>query len=522
MGLVYRAEQITLGKIVAIKVLKREYSDQKIYLERFLQEARAASQIGHDNVVDIIDFGQIAGGSAFFAMEHLHGEDLDQLLDRAGMLPWPRVKVIVQQVMRALGAAHAKGIVHRDMKPANCFMVRRADGVDQVKVFDFGIAKVIDPHNEGGVGLTQTGAIFGTAKYMAPEQARGEKVDQRTDIYALGVMIYELLTGRVPFAGDNFMQVLTQHLTEAPPSLITVAPEAGIPLEVEAMVLKALAKDPADRYPSMAEFEASMLELDGEVRAPTGELGEGDGRVAPTQFEPDIDLSQLTQLRRGGARRFVLVGLMVVVLALAGFFGLRGAGDERSRSGAEPPSVSGAVSGSPHGVASAGPNLGGVPSATQGVAASIFPTAPEPEPLAPESASLTSPTLAKPAKPRRKKPRRSSGRSGRSGSSSSASLPPPPSASSPVAEPALTGTSIRRALTAVDGKIKACRTRHGGIAGMTVKVRFMISASAGEVMTASALKPHATTELGSCVAHAVKKAQFPKGQTKVLTRSFRL
>ncbi|TPV94261.1 MAG: serine/threonine protein kinase [Myxococcales bacterium FL481] len=542
MGLVYRAEQITLGKTVAIKVLKKEYADQQIYLDRFLQEARAASQIGHENVVDIIDFGQIPGGSAFFAMEYLEGEDLDRLLERQGRLPWPRVRTIVQQVMRALEAAHRRGIVHRDMKPANCFMVRRSDGVDQVKVFDFGIAKVKDLHAEGTGGLTQTGAIFGTAKYMAPEQARGDKIDARTDVYALGVMMFELVTGQAPFPGDNFMQVLTKHLTAPAPVASQTAPQAGISRAVDQLILRAMAKNPDERFESMAAFEAAMLALDGDSRAPTGDMGFAEAPVARTQFvsADEIDLNELTAIRPQRGRMFAWAGgaLAVVVLGLLMF--RSGSNGDEAPSGAAGGSVVAASDGSPGGGGSAGsasaaePDFAAAKPAAPATApagsAPVAVAAATPEPAAAAPAVATGRQKSSKQKGKGKgKGNRRPRKGSKSKQSSPESLPKPPkevAASTPTSSGGggdLSASAIRKGLAGIDAAVKACRDKHGGVAGMTVRVRFMIASASGTVQTASAQRPHAKTPLGQCVAAAVRKAKFPAGhRTKITTQAFRL
>jgi len=257
MGRVYAAEHVTLRRKLAIKVLKPELARVEGNVERFLQEARAASTIAHPNVVDILDFGRVPGGPVYFVMEFLEGEDLAMLLRRQIRLPWPRVQQIVLQVVRGLHAAHKCGVIHRDMKPANIYLVRRPDGSESVKLLDFGIAKWVSPDGLGS--LTGEGSVFGTARYMSPEQASGLPVDGRSDVYAVGVFTYEMLTGRPPFDSDNFMRVATQHINEPilPPR--DMAPDAGISEIVEALVMRALAKNPADRYPSMAELEAAIL-----------------------------------------------------------------------------------------------------------------------------------------------------------------------------------------------------------------------------------------------------------------------
>jgi serine/threonine-protein kinase len=270
MGTVYLAEHVTIKKRCAIKLLNPEYAHKQDLVERFLQEARAASMIAHENVVEITDFGAAPNGSVFFVMEMLIGEDLSETIRRDAPLPWSRVKPMALQICRALGAAHDKGIIHRDMKPENCFRIERSGNADFIKVLDFGIAKVTseDPDGTGG-RLTSTGMIFGTPTYMSPEQAQGSKVDLRSDIYAVGVILYELLTGKVPFSADNFMGILTKHMFDDPPAPSAVAPEANIDPEVEAVVLKALQKERAYRYASMQEFAAAILAVGTGAEPPT-------------------------------------------------------------------------------------------------------------------------------------------------------------------------------------------------------------------------------------------------------------
>ncbi|MCA9699736.1 MAG: serine/threonine protein kinase, partial [Myxococcales bacterium] len=261
MGRVYLGEHVTLRKKVAIKVLKQEFCHDRTNVERFLQEARAASMIRHENIVDIMDFGQVPGGSVFFVMELLEGADLSDLIKKIGRLPWMRTRNILLQVVRALRAAHESGIIHRDMKPANVYLIDRSGVNDYVKVLDFGIAKVDDQ----STGLTRTGAVFGTAGYMAPEQACGDPVDSRTDVYAVGCMMFEMLTGRTPFPGTNFMRVLTQHMNEPPPRPREVCPEADVSDEVETIILTALAKKQEDRFRDMAALEKAIAQANGEV-----------------------------------------------------------------------------------------------------------------------------------------------------------------------------------------------------------------------------------------------------------------
>ncbi len=261
MGAVYLAEHQALRKKVAIKILGAEFAHRPELKQRFLREARAAAAISDDHVIEISDFGETPDGSAFIAMEYLEGVDLAVLLQREGRLPWPRARDIALQICQALQAAHDRGIVHRDVKPANCFCLEHG----LIKVLDFGIAKVADADADIGQALTRAGTIFGTAEYMSPEQARGDAHDHRVDIYALGVIVFQMLVGRTPFVADSFMGLLRQHMYEAPPRPGELAPDAAIPAGAEGVVLKALQKDPALRFGSMAEMAVALRAVDAGV-----------------------------------------------------------------------------------------------------------------------------------------------------------------------------------------------------------------------------------------------------------------
>jgi serine/threonine protein kinase len=273
MGKVYLAEHIALGKRVAVKVLNPAYTHRPDQVKRFLREARAASKIGHENVIDVIDYGEMPNGSVFFVMEHLQGEDLGKLLRRTGSLPWSRARRILLQICRAVQAAHAKGILHRDMKPENCFIIHRNGMRDFVKVLDFGIAKMHEENNRVSHTLTQAGALIGTPEYMAPEQVQGEAGDARIDIYALGCIMYQLLTGQLPFSDKTMFGVLSQQVNVRPVPPRQLSPDADIPVEVEAIILKAMEKDRNLRFQTMAEL------IEGIVAAPRGLA---DGRSGTT------------------------------------------------------------------------------------------------------------------------------------------------------------------------------------------------------------------------------------------------
>jgi serine/threonine protein kinase len=236
MGAVYLAQHTVLEKAVALKVLHGEFARKPDLVERFMQEARAASRIRHENVIDISDFGSTADGLVFFAMELLQGHDLHEEIARARLaktrLPWERSRKIFLQICAALSAAHGHGIIHRDLKPENIYLVEWLGHKDFVKLLDFGIAKLTEV-SEGDRKLTRTGMLFGTPEYMSPEQARGENVDHRVDIYAMGCILHQLVTGKVPFEAENFMGILSLHLTEPPPPIsVEALAEIGAPPEI--------------------------------------------------------------------------------------------------------------------------------------------------------------------------------------------------------------------------------------------------------------------------------------------------
>lgn len=256
MGRVYRATHALLDKSFAVKVLTESRSSKPDAAERFLREARAASQIENDHIVKVVNVDRDGEHHLFIVMELLRGENLADRLER-GPLPLEQTLDIATQTGNALQAAHDAGIVHRDLKPENVFIVNR-DGRDFVKVLDFGISKIKNPEH-GDPKLTATDQIVGTPLYISPELARGMgTVDHRTDIYALGVIVYEMLTGSPPFSGQNHFQLLYKHGNEAPDPPSQRSHKARIPAHVESAVLRALEKNPEDRFDSMRDFVAAL------------------------------------------------------------------------------------------------------------------------------------------------------------------------------------------------------------------------------------------------------------------------
>ncbi len=258
MGRVYRAEQQALGRTVAVKVIHAHLLDDESASARFITEARAASRLNHPNSVGVIDFGKSDDGQLYLVMEFLRGRDLGVVAQGEGPMPFRRIVDVLRQTLAALGEAHELGIIHRDVKPENIILERVRGGGDFVKVVDFGLAKLLVGARREA--LTLPGIVCGTPDYMAPEQGRGENIDSRADLYSVGVVLFALLTGRLPFEADSPTQLVLLHLSAPPPDPRRVAPGRAIPPALAEACLRALSKSPDDRYQSADEFSSALGE----------------------------------------------------------------------------------------------------------------------------------------------------------------------------------------------------------------------------------------------------------------------
>jgi len=266
MGEVYLVEHLGLGRKEALKVL-RSAMDKPSLVTRFRREARATNRLQHPNIVAIHDFGRLPDGRFYIASEYLEGDSLDGVLRRLGALPVARALAILIQLADAIDHAHLRGVIHRDLKPANLMMVERRGQGDHIKVLDFGVAKILAPDETDMILTTGQGEIFGTPAYMAPEQVTAKADDPRIDIYALGCVAYEMVTGVPPFSGRP-LEIMSQHLSVAPRRPSEVAPQASIPRRLDEIILRCLKKNPAERFDTGADLSSAL----GELRAGTAAL----------------------------------------------------------------------------------------------------------------------------------------------------------------------------------------------------------------------------------------------------------
>ncbi len=312
MGSVYRAAQPAMNREVAIKILHPKLAGRKDLTSRFRREARAMSQLTHPNAVRVFMYGELEeDGSLYIVMEMLEGKNLNQRVRREGPMPASRAIPILAQVCGALQEAHEMGIVHRDLKPENIFLCTQGGLKDFPKVLDFGLAKVTERQMQpGSVILTQEGMVFGTPEFMSPEQAQGRTLDARSDIYSLAVILYEVLTGKLPFDARTPMEYIQKHVTEAIIPLSQRRPELKLPPELDAVLEKALAKSPDHRYQSASEFAEALKPFGGkEEGIPASALPQSSGAA-----QPHSDPAPPSGSAKSGPTAGLLIGVAALCL----------------------------------------------------------------------------------------------------------------------------------------------------------------------------------------------------------------
>ena len=324
MSAVYKAHDQLLERNVALKVLHPHYGDDEEYVERFRREARAVAQLSHPNIVTVIDRGE-ADGHQFIVFEYIDGENLKELVNRTGPLPTRRAVELTIAVADGLAFAHEHGIVHRDVKPQNVLL----NGDGEAKVTDFGIARSLEVED----GMTQTGTVLGTSNYLSPEQASGKQVTPATDVYSLGIVLYELLTAEVPFPGENFVAVAMKHLNEPVPDILERRPD--VPLRLAAAMERAVEKDPERRFTSMAEFASELRQCLGDQSS----FDSDRTFIAPS---PVLRESAPHKARARRSRRplYLLFALIGAAAIVAGVLALGGSG---SKHRTPPAAVTGGV-----------------------------------------------------------------------------------------------------------------------------------------------------------------------------------
>ncbi len=319
MGSVYKASQPEMNRMVAIKILHPKLAGRKDLTSRFRREARAMSQLTHPNTVKVFMYGELEeDGSLYIVMELLEGKNLNQSVRKEGPMPPERAIPILVQVCGALQEAHEMGIVHRDLKPENIFLATQGGLKEYPKVLDFGLAKVTERQmRPGSIILTQEGMVFGTPEFMSPEQAQGKTLDARSDIYSLATILYEVLTGKLPFEAKTPMEYIQKHVTEAPIPLNQRVPGKTFSPALETVLNKALAKKPEHRYQTATEFaEALKASMEGRVL----EAG-SDGAIpiakSPTPNAPQVGVAGAAGApKKSGAGVGLLIGVAAACLAL--------------------------------------------------------------------------------------------------------------------------------------------------------------------------------------------------------------
>jgi serine/threonine protein kinase len=363
MGVVYKARHTLMDRIVAIKMLKSTLISDSMSVKRFQQEVKASARIDHPHAITVYNFGISPEGLPYIVMDFLQGNSLAEVIKAEGHVEVDRGVKIITQACEALAHAHKQGVVHRDLKPSNIVLTEYDEDPDFVKVVDFGVAKLMGGTAEGAQRLTQTGEVCGSPVYMSPEQCMGQELDLRSDIYSMGILIYETLTGKLPLIGRTMVDTMSKHVSEMPPSFSKIRPDLYIPERIEQVVMKAMAKDPADRHQNMDELRE---DLENAIPKPgrssslrhSQMSSSRDSLTGPSLLEPKkLPLPAIIAASVGG----------VIVIALA-IFGLTHLGAPNPTQSAQPQVTTPATS------SQNGGTSGSTPTATSAAALTTAPS----------------------------------------------------------------------------------------------------------------------------------------------------
>lgn len=315
MGVVYRAKQEYMDRIVAVKMLQPQLVKDSTTVKRFEQEAKSASRLMHPNIITLHDYGFV-DEIPYLVMDFVQGTSLSELIKLGGSLGVMRSINIFAQVCDALEHAHRNGIVHRDLKPGNIMLLNTDQQDDFVKVVDFGVAKILELGDEDSQRLTSTGEIFGSPVYMSPEQCEGRHLDGRADLYSMGIVMFETLTGKLPLAGKNVIETITKHLNEQPPSFSQVRPDLYFPDRLEAAVMRALEKNPDDRQQSMLELKNELLAASPRRRASSMSMTSLTA-VSTTSQDNAVVAVQEPPQRIGSYKVPIIIGVLMAFVVVA-------------------------------------------------------------------------------------------------------------------------------------------------------------------------------------------------------------
>lgn len=503
---VYEAQPLAGGdKRFAVKVLRNANFNQgalDVVQRRFVQEARIASRLHHPHICDVVDFG-IAGGLAYMVMEYLEGESLRETLRRHGPLPWTRVLPMFLHICDALEAAHAQGVIHRDLRPSNCYRVRHAAGDDFIKVVDFGLARIVD--EDLPEGLLAGGVLLSTPEYMAPELIRGAKPDPRVDIYGVGVLLYELLTGSCPFKSGKQTTVLAMQLldTAIPPR--RAAPDANIPGVVERVILKALSKAPEDRYQNIMEMRVALLDDTRMVRVGTDASTSGARRKAAAGAA-GRSMASATLPRESNVGMTIALALIaagLVAWVLAGTPGLSSGDHQPPPLPLPPPPTAAPTPPSQPVIAPVTPPTKADPPPTEPVAPPVVETPPA-EPPPAETGGAAPTDVAPPTSPPADKPVRPT-KSSETGPKEQINydIVDDPSAPTEVGE-----AQINDLLRPFRPAASQCGRQHGVAVGTDIAFKFML-ASDGRLTNIKPVGRPAGDPAAACMIDLIRDAKLP-------------